>query len=321
VNFSITLHTGAQLDFNPALPDRLKKKEVFPDTLYSIGEWGSIFFQIFGLDGFGAVHSQFIVNEKISIHTRAHMESIRLHIVYKNNFHSNSSLGELRFLERHFNMIYVPEVNIHSHFHTAGEYCCFDITYSREYLQRFTPYVTGLGTFLDKTESSLFSDTNHFSTHGMISVIENVMSHKYKNDFAKFYLESKALELLTLAFEKFDQGTLQKDGVKEPEVEKMKAVKEWIENNDNAPGTLREIARRVGTNEYKLKKDFKAVFGLTVFDYLLKMKLEKAKQMLLDTNLSVSQIAFETGYANQGHFTRAFHKEFKILPSYLRKHR
>ena len=86
-----------------------------------------------------------------------------------------------------------------------------------------------------------------------------------------------------------------------------------------SPPTLTELSRLSGLNEFKLKKGFKEVFHNTVFGYLNDYRLENARTLILDTRKTVSEIAYETGYANPQHFHRAFKKQFGTAPGVLRK--
>ena len=321
MTYQVMVHTGEMLDFTTVLPTQLKKNQVFPNILYSSGQWGEIFYQIFPQEGFTALNCNFKFNEKGWAHTIADLESVTLHIAYKNDFIKHCQLGRLLFNEGNFNVVYLPILDIKTEFTEPGEYKCFDVRYSKEYLQRFIPYISGLDDFLSKEKSSIYSPNNPFATPAMLRAVDNIMQHTYQNDVAKFYLESKALELLTLAFEKLDQKNFDKSPTSPVDLERIKDVRKWIDGNFENPGTLREIAMRFGTNEYKLKRDFKAIVGLPVFDYLLKIKLGRAEKSLMETALPINQIAYDIGYSNPAHFSRAFKKEFSVSPKYMRKHK
>ncbi len=83
---------------------------------------------------------------------------------------------------------------------------------------------------------------------------------------------------------------------------------------DNPPSIL-ELAQEVGLNDFKLKKGFKALFDNTVYGVVLDARLEKAKQLLMQGKLSVTQVSLQVGYSNHGHFSAAFKKRFGMTPS------
>ncbi len=102
-------------------------------------------------------------------------------------------------------------------------------------------------------------------------------------------------------------------------IDKMYLARDIIIEEQNNPVSLSNLAKMVSTNECTLKKEFKNVFGTTVFGYIRDIKMEKAKNLLLNPNLSINEISDIIGYKNPQHFTTAFKKQFGIAPSFLRK--
>jgi AraC-like DNA-binding protein len=82
---------------------------------------------------------------------------------------------------------------------------------------------------------------------------------------------------------------------------------------------LAELARLCGLNEFKLKKGYKEAFGATVFGHFNSMRMKQALLLLRNTDRSITEIAYETGYAHSQHFNRAFKKEFGISPGEARR--
>jgi AraC-like DNA-binding protein len=73
-----------------------------------------------------------------------------------------------------------------------------------------------------------------------------------------------------------------------------------------------------GLNEFKLKKGFKETFNQTVFEYLSDVRLETARNDLLNTGKSVTEIACELGYSSLQHFSAAFSKKFGVSPKKMK---
>lgn len=81
--------------------------------------------------------------------------------------------------------------------------------------------------------------------------------------------------------------------------------------------TISQLARMVAISESKLKKDFKIIYGIPVYEYFQKVRMQAAKDKLLAGGHSVKEVAMELGYSNLSNFTIAFKKEFGLLPSKL----
>lgn len=80
------------------------------------------------------------------------------------------------------------------------------------------------------------------------------------------------------------------------------------------------FAQKMGMSESKLYKKLKATTGKSTAIFIRSVKLQKAKALLLSTNHSISQIAYDTGFQDPSWFSRAFKKEFGYAPSEIEKH-
>jgi AraC family transcriptional regulator, transcriptional activator of the genes for pyochelin and ferripyochelin receptors len=81
---------------------------------------------------------------------------------------------------------------------------------------------------------------------------------------------------------------------------------------------LIKLARQVGLNDYKLKRGFRQLFGTTVFGYLHAERMEKARTLLMNRQMKVTEVSHTVGYASLPSFSLAFRKRFGVSPrSYL----
>lgn len=84
-----------------------------------------------------------------------------------------------------------------------------------------------------------------------------------------------------------------------------------------APPSIHQLAKIAAISESKLKKDFKTMYGLPIYEYYQKARMYAAQDKLLTGKYSVKEVAMELGYSNLSNFTIAFKKEFGVLPSQL----
>jgi AraC-like DNA-binding protein/ligand-binding sensor protein len=85
-------------------------------------------------------------------------------------------------------------------------------------------------------------------------------------------------------------------------------AKEFISKNQNEALSLGQVAKAVNTSTFYFCKMFKKATGLNFTDYVSRTRIEKAKNLLLNPNLRVSEIAFEVGFQSLTHFNRVFKK-------------
>jgi AraC-like DNA-binding protein len=133
------------------------------------------------------------------------------------------------------------------------------------------------------------------------------------------FLESKALELLTFLLQSF--GAQNKGSAADKSVyispedrEKLHAVREMLLAECTDPPTIITLARRVGMNEYKLKKIFKQHFGTTMHELARHERMNRAKRYL-EEGFSVSRTASKVGYVSFSRFSECFRRRFGVTPS------
>ena len=83
------------------------------------------------------------------------------------------------------------------------------------------------------------------------------------------------------------------------------------------PPSLQELSVMSGLNLNKLKKGFQTVFKKTAFGCLHEDRMQRAYELLSERRFNVSEVAWEIGYTNVGHFSAAFKKRFSISPKRL----
>ncbi len=170
-----------------------------------------------------------------------------------------------------------------------------------------------------KKKSSRINAHSSTITPKMHQTIIEIINCKKKGTLKRVFLESKILELLVMQLEQFSSEKKPKNyTIKEENIEKIHAAKAYIIDRKYKTITLAELSQIVGTNEYTLKKGFKEVFGATVFGFWNELKMESAKNLLLNCNVSIGDVADTLGYKNQRHFSTAFKKYFGKTPREIR---
>jgi AraC family transcriptional regulator len=84
--------------------------------------------------------------------------------------------------------------------------------------------------------------------------------------------------------------------------------------------SLAALAADIGYSERHLFRSFRATIGRTPYQYVLDLRLENARRLMLDSRLNLLDIALECGFVGHAHFTKVFRQRFGISPSAFRKH-
>ncbi|MCH7515232.1 MAG: helix-turn-helix transcriptional regulator [Bacteroidetes bacterium] len=155
--------------------------------------------------------------------------------------------------------------------------------------------------------------------HPEVSVIfYQMFNHPFSNVQQKLYLQGKVMEIISYFLKKEEVKSeleIQCPFVSDHlEMEKIKAARDIVVGDLQQPPSIRDLARAVGTNEYKLKIGFKSMFGTSVYAYLSEYRMQRARQLLEKKGMNIKEIAHRIGYANPSHFIAAYKKKFGITP-------
>ncbi len=112
-----------------------------------------------------------------------------------------------------------------------------------------------------------------------------------------------------------NQVAVQRENSEQPVIAK---AKEFIRENQGEDLNLGLVAKAVNTSTFYFCKMFKKVTGLNFTDYLSRLRVEKAKNLLLNRNLRISEIAYEVGFQSLTHFNRVFKKIVGQAPTEYR---
>lgn len=93
------------------------------------------------------------------------------------------------------------------------------------------------------------------------------------------------------------------------------SIVEVIEDNLVNPVSLNDLAYLSGRSLSTFKREFQAIYNTSTFQWIRNRRLEKAKDMLTHSGVSVTDACFATGFENAAHFSKAFKKRFGIPPS------
>lgn len=95
-------------------------------------------------------------------------------------------------------------------------------------------------------------------------------------------------------------------------------LKEWIRIHACDGITAREAAQALGYNPDYLTQILKADTGMTLCEYLNDIRLKEAKKLLLNSNRTVSEIAYEVGFLDEKYFMRLFRRKENVTPTEYR---
>lgn len=161
-------------------------------------------------------------------------------------------------------------------------------------------YIQGLQSGADQYLTKPFS---------FAILLQSIKSLLYNREKLRYYYVNNIYKLDTEeGFGLFEQDFISK-------------INKLINDNlDNSSFSVEQMADKMNVSRIQLYRKMKAILGVNISDYMQNIRLEKAKVMLDETMLTISEIAYATGFSSPSYFSTSFKNKFNKTPKSYREH-
>lgn len=259
--------------------------------------------------------------------------AIEVHIVNEaivmNFFSSSHTMAQIEDLEGDKNSVeHTHNIFYASHFKATytipalQKLDCFSIIMAPDYYSKLIDANWELHEVFSKHIKSKITSylSNEYApfSSGIQWILHEIKTCKFEGLVKKMYLESKIKELLIFQLEMLTNADYKVVSDDEDRVKLDQAKVILQENYTNAP-SLATLSRTIALNEFKLKKGFKSCFNCTIKTYVTQLRMERAKELLKNELLNVSEVAYQCGYKDVSHFSAAFKQFYGFTPVSFRQ--
>tara|TARA_R110002124_G_scaffold101252_2_gene248749 strand:+ start:451 stop:1896 length:1446 start_codon:yes stop_codon:yes gene_type:complete len=184
-----------------------------------------------------------------------------------------------------------------------------------------------LSNLLENILSSI-SRTKEYSYFGEISsatspFVETLVGTNLSGLSNRLINEAAVFEILSLQYsnrKKDLKNVEQKCTLSKLETFKIIQLSEYISNNLNEDITLKSLTIISGLNQKKIQKGFQFFFNETVNKFIANLRILKAKELLENTDLSISEIVYKIGLNSRSYFSKIFYKKYGLTPKDYKKY-
>ncbi|WP_235716000.1 AraC family transcriptional regulator [Acetivibrio cellulolyticus] len=138
-------------------------------------------------------------------------------------------------------------------------------------------------------------------------------------DYSGILLKSSVLRIIYEICSDIKNPFVNTENINSAHYMAVKRATEYIEVNFKQKITLEKLALIANLSPTYFHKVFTDTLGITPTEYVTKVRIDKAKELLVKTNLPVYEIAFECGYENIPYFSYTFKNRINLAPSEFRK--
>lgn len=152
-------------------------------------------------------------------------------------------------------------------------------------------------------------------------------SAKHNLDYKKLYSLYKKTPVITMRQFKSAMNLLkvcilyiiEKKFISIKELTVVEQVKDHIENNITSDLKINDLCKLFYINRQKLCTTFKQRFDVSIKQFIIEKKLDKAKELLISSDKSVSDVSYEAGFSDYNYFIRVFSRRNGISPLKFRR--
>ncbi|TVZ52132.1 BLUF domain-containing protein [Dokdonia sp. Hel_I_53] len=121
------------------------------------------------------------------------------------------------------------------------------------------------------------------------------------------------------SYQKSDANTNTTHGLRDDELRKIIDLGDYIKSNIGSKLSVKELSRTAAMGPAKLQSGVQHIFGETVNSLIIRLKMERARELLLNTNNTISEIVYSIGLSSRSYFSKKYKEVYGLLPSDFRK--
>jgi len=171
-------------------------------------------------------------------------------------------------------------------------------------------------TFMPKEEATLFTYLGSYNLK-ISEQIYNLECIKQTGAIRNLMVKGFVHILLALEIEQHEEdlknstilGSLTRD-----ELDEIKELSEFIKNFPDRRFSISMLGRKSGLSPAKLQEGFKFLHGMTVTNYIRKIRVEYAEKLIKTTDLNITEIVYTVGLTSRSYFSKIFKDKYNCSP-------
>jgi len=157
--------------------------------------------------------------------------------------------------------------------------------------------------------------------NGNLTYRMEIESHDTSFDELVNKLNEVAEKLLQIEYSSpYKNSKVELDNSNDPTVIMIQKTLDYIQNHLDEPlPSAKILSKMLGTNEFTLKENFRKLVNTSIYQFYNDERLKKARTLIENTSIPLTQIALLSGFSNYVNFYKAFKKKYNYKPSELNR--
>lgn len=306
-------------------PYNQEKLLPFSDTTVVTGTFGSMLMQSYCKKDFAVYHHVFRMKRKASVKVDADQGMITLTYVLKGTIPCRlNGFGRAVLSEGWYHLYYIP-AGKHIASMPAGEAVVLQVNFSPDLVRELGSQYQAVKEVCDNLVNNSESGLQQIAaeiTPRIRELLNGIYSCGLAGAQLELFLRARIYDLLLLYLEELNNGSKHfhtRYHFTERDLLALHEVSALLQERLHEPLNRQVLAKYVHLHPRKLAEGFRLVYGATIHEWVSKIRIDKAKQLLMASDSPIQEIALELGYATTSVFTRAFKGMVGCTPKDYRK--
>lgn len=322
MNIELTLPNDSILEFQPGLPPDYRGYLLRGSTaVFAKSNLAEIVLQqLTGVDYYIRLSTGRLL-KKILAKGWAAQYGLYSNFILKNDARKElQSIGKFHLRKDQYICYLTKETICSVLFDKEEDFSTIEFFYSPKLLQELVPFFPELQQLLEKSPQTILNGKGGWSIPSMKEITNQILVCPYDENTRQFYYDLKVRELLYQLLETSFKRDIKSYHFTPFEIARIHEARTILENYiDKKPPSIMALSKLVALNEFKLKTGFRKYFHSGIFEWLLERKMQHAKELILNSNKPIKEIASLIGYPRTTNFITAFRRQFGVTPGSLRR--
>ena len=322
-SFELLSPDGEDIEFVPAKLAPSGYALLGADAFGAATSFGDFYFYHYPGEGFSIWKSVYDIHRPARVIGRADQSVIELTSMFEGSFDidwTGVTAGKLPL--KQIELYHAPWIDNVAEFRGPQQYLTLDVHLTAPLLEPYAGEFPLLDRFLGevaKGQAAKLFGGAQLATPQLNAVLKAMMEYQFRDSLAPRYYDSYVHILLLHVLEQLTGVKSVVHKFSPTEIEKAHEARRLLTADLEANYTIAQLCRKLATSPHKLQNAFKHLFGMPIGKYKKTAFMAYARQLLLDTDHSIDEIAMLTGYGAQSNFTSAFKDHFGCTPAWMRR--
>jgi len=320
MNIRIRAARAGEIHLTPVLPPTLEFLQIPESVCYGAsGSFGHVLLQRLDGEGVSMLYHTLYFTSDEQVTLSSVEPAIRLQIVLRNSYYFDSKyLGTGVVHERGLHLHYAPAIDTVLKLQAEETYSHLSIHYAAEHLLPLQSSFPRLRDFLARIgqgQPVIYNPSYCVADSKILSLVDFILNSHYTGHLQTTYFSMLAKDILLEALLRIEEMSAVKHiAIGEEEVRRIYQAKEILLRDIQLPFSLSRLVTETGLNSFRLTREFKAIYGMGMKEFLLETRMKRAMRILSETDTPVVTVSKNSGYATPQSFSLAFKNYFGCTP-------